>query len=46
MIHNGGDVEDDGVQQEDLYVVFGDETQEILDQKLKRRVTGAARNGL
>lgn len=46
VFHIGEMVEDDGFQDDDIYVDFGSNPQESRDEKLDKRVTEAAQNGL
>lgn len=46
VFHSREIVEDDGFQDKDLYVYFGNDSQEDIDRKLDKRVDEAAMNGL
>lgn len=46
IFQSGGMIEDDGLQNEDLYVDFGDDSQHDIDLELEKRVNEATFNGL
>lgn len=46
VFDNGGMVEDDGLQDEGVYLDFDDDPEADVDQELDKRTTHAAKNGL
>lgn len=44
--HNGGTIRSDGLEEDDIYIDFGDDTAEEISKEFDRRVKEAAKHGL
>lgn len=46
VFHNGGQIEDDGLDDEDMYIDLGDDSIEVIETELENQVAEALGNGL